>query len=143
MLKRGTRGARVARPPGRTALLRPEADVCGASPGFRFQVSGLLSPAIIFPALLLAFSAPALRAQPLTPVAPPAVDSAAVAAADSGAAAGAPDTAKSVVARADTAKVVMHHFNHRQQIITGGSIMATLIAVMTVMNNYNPRVPPR
>ncbi len=43
--------------------------------------------------------------------------------------------------RVDTAKVVMHHFDHKQQIITGGSIMACLIGIMVVMNNYNPRVP--
>ena len=113
--KRGTRGARVPRLPGRTALLRGSSALA-----------------------LAAFFAAASTAQPLTPVAPPApVDS--LAAADTAAA----DSIPAVVTRADTAQVVMHHFNHRQQIIAGGSIMATLIVVMTVMNNYNPRVPPR
>jgi hypothetical protein len=90
-------------------------------------------------ALLLLFVLTAyliLPAQPLTPVAPssPAVgDTTGV------------DSAVVVkpVLRGDTARVVMHQHNHRQQIITGGAIMATLIGVMVVMNNYNPRVPPQ
>lgn len=87
--------------------------------------------------MLVLLSWSALFAQPLTPLAPPPAP--VTAAADSARAdsleAGTP------VARADTARVVMHHFNHRQQIITGGAIMAALAAVMVVMNNYNPRVP--
>jgi len=98
---------------------------------FRFQISGLL---VI---LLLAVSL--LPAQKLTPVAPlPATlavkDSAAVAARDTAA-------VKPRVTRADTAKVVMHTFDHRKQLITGGAIMATMVTIMVVMNNYNPRVP--
>jgi hypothetical protein len=73
-----------------------------------------------------------LSAQTLTPIAPPpSSDSSGV------------DTlaVKKPPLRADTAVVVMHHFNHRQQLITGGAIMATMISIMVVMNNYNPRVP--
>lgn len=74
-----------------------------------------------------------LSAQTLTPVAPPkpAIDTVKA------------DTlaAKKPVARADTAKIVMHSFNHRQQLITGGAIMATMVGIMVVMNNYNPRMP--
>lgn len=81
-------------------------------------------------ALLLSFSL--VPAQTLTPVLPPPV------AADS---ARADSAARKPVARADTARVVMHHFNHRQQLITGSAIMATLVGIMVVMNNYNPRVP--
>jgi hypothetical protein len=87
-------------------------------------------------------------AQPLTPVASPggpasrlvgaaASDSAPSAvrvAGDSAAAASGPKS------RADTAQIVKHHFNHRQQIITGGVIMACMAMIMTVMNNYNPQV---
>jgi hypothetical protein len=87
-------------------------------------------------ALLLAASLVPLSAQTLTPVAPA---KSATALADSlkadSLAAAKPKT------RADTARVVMHHFNHRQQLITGGAIMATMISIMVVMNNYNPRVP--
>ena len=43
------------------------------------------------------------------------------------------------VSRADTTLIIKHHFNHRQQIITGSAIMAGLAMVMVVMNNYNPR----
>jgi hypothetical protein len=92
----------------------------------------------VCPAVFL-FAASVLSAQPLTPVTHPASQKSM---ADS---AKADSTARAAVvtARADTARVVMHHFNHRQQIITGGSIMAALIGVVVVMNNYNPRVPPR
>jgi hypothetical protein len=41
--------------------------------------------------------------------------------------------------RADTTLIVKHRFNHRQQIIAGSAIMASLAMVMVVMNNYNPR----
>lgn len=80
---------------------------------------------------------PPLSAQPLTPLA--AAPAPVTVVADSARA----DSlqARSPVARADTARVVMHHFNHRQQIVTGTAIMAALAAVMVVMNNYNPRVP--
>lgn len=90
-------------------------------------------PALALSVLVLAFSPlPAQTLTPLAPVSPPpaAADSARV---DSAA-------AKRVM-RADTARVVMHNFNHRQQLITGGAIMATLVSIMVVMNNYNPRVP--
>jgi hypothetical protein len=88
--------------------------------------------------LFLAFSLTA--AQTLTPVAPlpttvAVKDSARVAGVDSAAA------VKPRIVRADTARVVMHSFDHRQQLITGGAIMATMISIMVVMNNYNPRVP--
>ncbi|HEX2612735.1 MAG TPA: hypothetical protein VHO02_03980 [Fibrobacteria bacterium] len=42
-------------------------------------------------------------------------------------------------ARADTVQVVMHNHNHRQQIITGGVMMACMAGIMVMMNNYNPR----
>jgi hypothetical protein len=84
--------------------------------------------------LLLSFSL--LPAQTLTPVLPPP------AAADSAAGALKADSAAAKrVMRADTARVVMHNFNHRQQLVTGGAIMATLVSIMVVMNNYNPRLP--
>ena len=82
-----------------------------------------------------------LAAQPLTPLTPQAVavtaDPAGTDSLDSS------DSleARAPASRADTARVVMHHFNHRQQIITGSAIMAALVSVMVVMNNYNPRVP--
>jgi hypothetical protein len=53
-----------------------------------------------------------------------------------------PDTAKAAsrpLNRGDTVLVVKHQFNHREQIITGGVIMACLVGMMAVMNNYNPR----
>jgi hypothetical protein len=90
----------------------------------------------IFLVSILALAPLAPAAEKLTPVAPPApkltgVDSlrAIAALADSAGTKG----------RSDTAKVVMHHHNHRQQIITGSVIMACLAGVMVVMNNYNPQ----
>ena len=41
--------------------------------------------------------------------------------------------------RVDTVVVVKHQFNHREQIITGSVIMACLVGILAVMNNYNPR----
>ena len=43
--------------------------------------------------------------------------------------------------RSDTTFIVKHHFNHRQQIITGSVIMACLATMVVVMNNYNPQGP--
>jgi hypothetical protein len=43
------------------------------------------------------------------------------------------------VSRVDTTLIVKHHFNHRQQIITGSVIMACMAAMVVVMNNYNPQ----
>ncbi len=79
-------------------------------------------------AFLLATSC--ASAQPLTPIPPPAT-----AAPDTVLA----DTASPTLSRADTARVVRHHFNHREQIITGSAIMTTLGVMMVLMNNYNPR----
>jgi hypothetical protein len=76
-------------------------------------------------------------AQPLTPIAP-APSAAAIARADS---LRADSVATAKAAARDTTMVVMHRFNHRQQIITGGAIMACMAGIMVVMNNYNPRVP--
>jgi hypothetical protein len=94
------------------------------------------------PVLLVAASLAA--AQTMTPVSAPAKSTVAAdtlispqaAIADT---ASADSVAAKPVSRADTAKVVKHHFNHRQQIITGGAVMASLAAIMTVMNNYNPQ----
>jgi len=41
--------------------------------------------------------------------------------------------------RVDTVAVVKPQFNHREQIITGSVIMACLVGMLAVMNNYNPR----
>ena len=41
--------------------------------------------------------------------------------------------------RTDTVSVEKHQFNHREQIITGGVIMACLMGMLAIMNNYNPR----
>jgi hypothetical protein len=41
--------------------------------------------------------------------------------------------------RADSVLVVRHRFNHREQIITGGVVMACLIGILAIMNNYNPQ----
>jgi hypothetical protein len=41
--------------------------------------------------------------------------------------------------RADSVLVVRHRFNHREQIITGGVVMACLIGILAFMNNYNPQ----
>ena len=41
--------------------------------------------------------------------------------------------------RSDSVIVVKHHFNHREQIITGSVIMTCLALMMVTMNNYNPR----
>ena len=41
--------------------------------------------------------------------------------------------------RSDSVIVVKHHFNHREQIITGSVIMTCLALMMVAMNNYNPR----
>ncbi len=41
--------------------------------------------------------------------------------------------------RADSVVLIRHRFNHKEQIITGGVIMACLAVMMAVMNNYNPR----
>jgi hypothetical protein len=41
--------------------------------------------------------------------------------------------------RADSVVLVRHHFNHKEQIIAGGVVMACLVAMMAIMNNYNPR----
>ena len=41
--------------------------------------------------------------------------------------------------RADTVFVAKHQFRHRDQIITGSAIMACLVGILMVMNNYNPR----
>jgi hypothetical protein len=93
------------------------------------KMFGYLLAAIILAAI-------GLNAQTLTPVAPlpTTVGVTDSAKADSVA-------VKPKVTRADTSRVVMHSFNHRQQLITGGAIMATMISIMVVMNNYNPRVP--
>lgn len=97
--------------------------------------------------VLLALASLAPAAEPLTPVAPrPAaarVDSLKSPPPLTGldslrALAARADTAGSKT-RADTARVVEHHFNHRQQIITGSVVMACLAGVMVFMNNYNPR----
>lgn len=92
-----------------------------------------------FSMIVLLFAVTLLPAQKLTPVAPlpttlSVKDSALVVKADSA-------VVKSRVNRADTAKVVMHSFDHRKQLITGGAIMATMVTIMVVMNNYNPQVP--
>jgi hypothetical protein len=47
--------------------------------------------------------------------------------------------ATAAVLRADTTLIIKHHFNHRQQIITGSVIMACLASIVVVMNNYNPQ----
>lgn len=93
----------------------------------------------VIPIIILSVSL--ATAQTLTPVVPPlrpdtagAVSIDSVAAADSAAV----DTTR-YIARADTAQVVKHHFNHRQQIITGGIMMACLAGMMTILNNYNPQ----
>lgn len=49
-----------------------------------------------------------------------------------------PDSTRSF-SREDTTLIVKHHFNHRQQIITGSVIMACMAAIVVVMNNYNPQ----
>ncbi len=49
------------------------------------------------------------------------------------------DSSKVPKSRADTVSVVKYRFNHREQIITGGVVMACLALMLTVMNNYNPR----
>jgi hypothetical protein len=49
------------------------------------------------------------------------------------------DSSKGPRSRADTVLVVKHSFNHREQIITGGVMMACLALILAVMNNYNPR----
>lgn len=41
--------------------------------------------------------------------------------------------------RADSVVLIRHQFNHREQIIAGGVVMACIAAMMAVMNNYNPR----
>ncbi len=91
--------------------------------GFGFRVSGFLL------ALVLAAGVPA---QPLTPVRP-AVDTLKAAALRDTAAADSASRGR------DTLQVVMHHHNHRQQIIAGSVIMTCLAGIMVVMNNYNPR----
>jgi hypothetical protein len=89
--------------------------------------------------LIVLLSTQVVPAQPMTPV---GIQRSPSAVADSLRADSlAQANSKKTGLRADTAKVVMHHFNHKQQIITGGSIMACLIGIMVVMNNYNPRVP--
>jgi hypothetical protein len=40
--------------------------------------------------------------------------------------------------RADSVVLIQHHFNHREQIVTGGVVMACIAAMMAIMNNYNP-----
>ncbi len=47
--------------------------------------------------------------------------------------------ARGPISRADTTLIIKHHFNHRQQIITGSIIMACAAAMVVVMNNYNPQ----
>jgi hypothetical protein len=47
--------------------------------------------------------------------------------------------AKAPKSRSDSVIVVKHHFNHREQIITGSVIMTCLALMMVAMNNYNPR----
>lgn len=47
--------------------------------------------------------------------------------------------AKPSKSRSDSVIVVKHHFNHREQIITGSVIMTCLALMMVAMNNYNPR----
>ncbi len=49
------------------------------------------------------------------------------------------DSAKIAVGRADSVVIVKHHFNHREQIITGSVIMTCLVSMMAIMNNYNPK----
>lgn len=49
------------------------------------------------------------------------------------------DTTQRKQGRADSVVLIKHRFNHKEQIITGGVIMACLAAMMAVMNNYNPR----
>lgn len=104
---------------------------------FRGATQGLFLSAFVFG---LQLSATVVPAQPLTPVAPPAVQVPATVAAPADSVP-ADSLAARYIPRADTAKVVMHHFNHRQQIITGSAVMAGLLAIMAVMNNYNPRAP--
>lgn len=41
--------------------------------------------------------------------------------------------------RADSVVLIRHQFNHREQIIAGGVVMACIAAMMAIMNNYNPR----
>jgi hypothetical protein len=50
-----------------------------------------------------------------------------------------PDSVHVVKTRADTVVLIQHRFNHKEQIIAGGVVMACLAAMMAVMNNYNPR----
>jgi hypothetical protein len=47
--------------------------------------------------------------------------------------------AKAPKSRSDSVIVVKHHFDHREQIITGSVIMTCLALMMVAMNNYNPR----
>ena len=48
------------------------------------------------------------------------------------------DTAKAK-SRADSVVIIKHSFDHRRQIITGSVVMTCLLAVLAIMNNYNPR----
>ena len=50
-----------------------------------------------------------------------------------------PDSVRKNLTRADTVAVVKHSYQHREQIVTGGVIMACLVGILVVMNNYNPR----
>ena len=39
----------------------------------------------------------------------------------------------------DSTVVVRHQFNHKEQVITGGVIMACIALMLVTMNNYNPQ----
>jgi hypothetical protein len=48
------------------------------------------------------------------------------------------DSTQRFKSRADTVVVIKHEFNHKEQIIGGSVIMACLVGILAVMNNYNP-----
>ncbi len=95
------------------------------SPATRLPTLAILTVLLV----VLSLATHAL-AQPLTPVRPAAASS------DSLRVPAAADTASR---GRDTLQVVMHHHNHKQQIIAGSVIMACFAGIMVVMNNYNPR----
>ncbi len=49
------------------------------------------------------------------------------------------DSLKTTEAKSDSSDIVQHEFNHKEQVIVGGVIMACLALILAIMNNYNPR----
>ena len=49
------------------------------------------------------------------------------------------DTLARDTTKTDTSIIVRHDFNHKEQVIVGGVVMASLVLILVSLNNWNPK----